>query len=214
MHLPQARLLAVRGELTRELIGGAAHVALGDPGILVSQLMRRPTRRWRIGIVPHHFHEDDPLWGEIVASKRPGEVKISNVRRGPTAVLREIGACEVIVTTSLHGLISADAFGVPAFWTVREPHLWGGDFKFRDYESALTPNGSREVGLDSSESLESALRRARTVDANLLKMRQGALVRALQQAGLPRSSPVFAVRHLLGSPKKPGLGAPSSKNGA
>ena len=62
--------------------------------------------------------------------------------------MRELAACASIVTTSLHGLVTADSFGIPAVWTVLEPALSGGDFKFRDYESVITPGTSRQLSFD------------------------------------------------------------------
>lgn len=202
MELSAARFLAVRGELTKELVRGAAKAALGDPGILVSRFMKRPQRRWRVGVVPHHMHEDDPLWARLAASA-PGEVKVINVRRGPSAVLRDIASCEVVLSTSLHGLITADAFGIPAVWTRREPDLWGGQFKFDDYESALTPGRTRLVSIDSAADLNSAVRHTQTVDAGLMSQRQDGLLNALRHAEFPRVSPLASLRLVRRGPKDP-----------
>lgn len=195
LAIPHATFLAVRGESTRDLVNAPSHVALGDPGILSSRFMRRPRVRWRVGIVPHHVHERDPLWAQVSA-RRPAEVRVIDVRRGPSAVVKEIAACQAIVTTSLHGLITADAFGIPAVWTSREPDLWGGTFKFHDYESVFTPARPRQVHLDSAADVEAAVRRAGLVDSLTVKERQSGLIAALKEARLPVASPVHAARHL------------------
>lgn len=190
LSLPRANFVAVRGELTRDLVS-AGDVALGDPGVLVSRFMRRPSVRWEVGIVPHHIHEDDPLWARL-ASSPDRRVHVIDVRRGPTAVLRDIASCGAILSTSLHGLITADAFGIPAVWARREPDLWGGRFKFDDYESALTPGTTRAVTLDDDVGLDALLAHAQPVDAALLRARQEQLMRSLEDAQLPRITPLAA----------------------
>lgn len=195
LSLPQARFLAVRGELTRELVSAPGQVALGDPGILVSRYQKRPPVRWRAGIVPHHFHEDDPLWARL-ASGPDSHVRVIDVRRSPTDVIRDIASCGAIISTSLHGLITADAYGIPALWARREPDLWGGRFKFDDYESALTPGRSRGVIAHDDDGLDSLLARTDSVDCTQLRILQHGLLRALDDANLPRVSPLATLMHI------------------
>jgi len=59
-------------------------------------------------------------------------------RGEPLDVLRLIGSCRKIVTSSLHGMIVADAFGIPRRVEI-SPALAkdGGDFKFRDYSASV-----------------------------------------------------------------------------
>ncbi|WP_407669987.1 polysaccharide pyruvyl transferase family protein [Ornithinimicrobium ciconiae] len=196
LALPEAQFLAVRGELTRELVDAPGDPALGDPGILVSHFLPRPPLRWRVGIVPHHFHEDDTLWDRLAIAAGPA-VRVIDVRRGPTAVLRDIARCAAIVSTSLHGLITADAYGIPAVWTRRAPDLWGGRFKFDDYESVLTPGRTRMVDVDDDVDLDAIVRFADTVDAQTVQQRQRGLLRALATADLPRLNPLTAPAHVL-----------------
>lgn len=190
--LPLARFRAVRGLLTRERVDAPHDVALGDPGILVSRFMRRPQVRWEVGFVPHHSHLADPRWrGPGIDSR----VRIIDVERGPTAVLRDIARCKRVVSTSLHGLISADPFGIPALWARTEPTLLGDTFKFADYESALTPRVSRRIDVSTPRDLTHSLKHARTLDAAVLRGRQDGLLRALLTAPLRRSNPILIPRY-------------------
>lgn len=161
--LPDARVLAVRGPLTRERIGAAADVALGDPGILVARHVRRPAVRWDVGLVPHGHHRAHEEFLSLAADAGRS-VRVINVHAPAARVVREIASCRRIVTTSLHGLVTADAFGIPALWTMLEPALTGGDFKFRDYEAVITPGASRFVAFDPGVPLEELLGRTASAD--------------------------------------------------
>jgi len=162
--LPDARVLAVRGPLTAERIGVKDTVPFGDAGLLMGRLLRRPKPRWEIGIVPHGHHRGHPLIAKL-AREGGDRVRVVNVHQGAAAASREIAACSIVLTSSLHGLVVADAFGIPAVWTVLEPALHGGDFKFHDYEAGLTPGRSRFVAVDERFTLEGLRRHVTAVDA-------------------------------------------------
>ncbi len=150
--LPHARVLAVRGHLTRELVGAPDDVALGDPGILVGRLRPRPVRRWDVALVPHGHHRSHMPF--LALAETAGyRVRVVNVHQRAERVVREIGASGAVITTSLHGLVTADAYGIPAVWTTLEPPLGGGPFKFHDYESVVTPSATRFVRFDPEMSL-------------------------------------------------------------
>jgi hypothetical protein len=151
--LPRARVLAVRGHLTRELIGAPDDVALGDPGILVGRLRPQPKQRWDVALVPHGHHRSHvPFLSLGEDSGR--RVRVVDVHRTAEHVVREIAASGAVITTSLHGLVTADAYGIPAVWTTLEPPLGGGAFKFHDYESVITPGASRFVRFESGMPLD------------------------------------------------------------
>jgi hypothetical protein len=151
--LPEARTLALRGHLTRQLVGARGVVALGDPGILASRHVSRPAMRWDVGLVPHGHHREH---ADFLALAHMGDsrVKVINVHQPAVRAVREIASCRAIVTTSLHGLVTADSFGIPALWSTLEPPLGGGDFKFRDYESVITPGASRYVEFDPGATVD------------------------------------------------------------
>jgi len=168
--LPRARVLAVRGHLTRELIGAPDGVALGDPGILVARHRPRLEQRWNVALVPHGHHRSHVPFLALAESAGP-RVRVVNVHQSAERVVREIAASEVVITTSLHGLVTADAYGIPAVWTTLDPPLGGGAFKFHDYESVVTPGTSRFVrfgpGMSLAEMLASATAAPReTVEAS------------------------------------------------
>lgn len=128
----RTRILALRGPLTARGVPGS--FAVGDPGILADELLDQlPVKRHKLGVLPH--------WSDTRLEHRPEFLKyrpiIIRVSDDPMTVIRKIGECEKIVTSSLHGAIVADAFGVPR--RIEEMDLTRLDtsYKFRDYEASL-----------------------------------------------------------------------------
>lgn len=159
--LPAATVLAVRGPLTAERIG-AGRVAYGDPGLLVGRHLAQPRSDGDVVLVAHGHHRQDE---GLRAFQAKDGVRAVNVHRPAAAVVRGIASAGAVLTTSLHGLVTADAYGIPAVWTTREPALIGGDFKFRDYEAAVTPGRSRFVAFDDLRSPDAVVRWASRADA-------------------------------------------------
>ncbi|NEN94442.1 MAG: polysaccharide pyruvyl transferase family protein [Moorea sp. SIO3I7] len=69
-------------------------------------------------------------------------VLLIDVTRNPKEVIADITRCEAIASSSLHGLIIADAFGIPSIWMQLSNKVSGKGFKFKDYYSVFgeTPN--------------------------------------------------------------------------
>lgn len=153
--LPAATVLALRGPLTAERIGLREEVPFGDPGLLVARHLPRPRSDGRIAVVPHGHHRPHELLDRRVHDAGDA-ARVVNVHQRARSAVREIAASRAVVTTSLHGLITADSYGIPAVWTTLDPPLGGGDFKFRDYEAAVTPGRTRfrELGAALDEMLD------------------------------------------------------------
>ena len=135
LHTKTAKILAIRGPLSARGIPG--NFALGDPGILANELVGPQEKKWDLGILPHW--QDDVLAGRFTSLiKHPHTTKVINPSDSPLAVLRQIGSCRRIVTSSLHGMIAADAFGIPRRVEIcSKMERDGGDFKFRDYSASI-----------------------------------------------------------------------------
>jgi len=132
--LSRAEVYGLRGPLTARTIKGSHPGVLGDPGLLADELVVVEERDVLLGLVPH--------WSDQVLELRPEFLKyaplIIRVKDDPLDVIRAIGRCNKIVTSSLHGAIVADAFGIPRMIVLADGvHREGGDFKFRDYCASL-----------------------------------------------------------------------------
>jgi pyruvyltransferase len=126
------KVWAVRGTLTRHKLGASRSTPLGDPGLFAAcalDIHARP--RIEVGICGHHTHYDTPEWTRFV-SKHP-EIFVIDVRRPAIDVARDIASCRVLVSSSLHGLVLADALAIPNRWIELTPALCQSSWKFHDY---------------------------------------------------------------------------------
>ena len=136
LRFPRASILAVRGPLTRSLLGLPERLPLGDPGLLAPMGLPTPgSPRYELGLVPHYVDRDDPrVWR--IAAAHPA-VCVIDVRRSPQRVITAIAGCRAVLSSSLHGLVIADALGRPAAWMRLSDRVQGGGFKFRDHHASL-----------------------------------------------------------------------------
>ena len=128
---------AVRGKITRSQINKLQqNPALGDPGLLVDQLYdgkSKPEKKYGLGIIPHFVDQRDPRMEALLALPK---TRLINVFSPVEQVVNEIRQCEFVLSSSMHGLIVADSFGIP---NRRMPFSSGiiSDLKFDDYYSAF-----------------------------------------------------------------------------
>lgn len=132
IDLTNANVVALRGRLTRNLADLDQDTApiLGDPGLLVSEFVRQGPAKHDLGVIPH--------WSDTELAQRFPYGHVIDVSQEPGKVIAEIASCKRIISSSLHGLIVADAYGIPRQAERFERALReGGDFKFRDYASVF-----------------------------------------------------------------------------
>jgi pyruvyltransferase len=141
-----AKHLVVRGRLTARLCNSPGSTLIGDPGLLAGRVFRPNARvRYTLGIVPHYVDWDHPAVTALL-DRYPRELKIIDVRSPSAQVVSEIAECECIVSSSLHGLVAADALGKPNKWIALSDKVLGRGFKFRDYSSAFLHDETRRQG--------------------------------------------------------------------
>ncbi|WP_312720209.1 polysaccharide pyruvyl transferase family protein [Mobilicoccus sp.] len=163
VELPGVQTLALRGELTRDRLGTPPVEALGDPGLLLGDTITRPGVTFDVGLVLHYVHRGD-AWFDGLVDEFDGSVLLIDVAQSPAAVARQVASCRAVVSTSLHGVITADSVGVPAVWVRMPLELAGADFKFRDHESVARPATDRGVLATEVSSMRDLVARVATAD--------------------------------------------------
>ena len=129
----RADIYAVRGRLTSErleALGIKASTVWGDPALLYPEIYNpevEVTHRW--GIIPHYVDEENPIIDQL---ERDG-VKRINICAGEERFIDQVLSVERVVSSSLHGLVAADAYGIPNARIKLSDGVIGGDFKFADY---------------------------------------------------------------------------------
>lgn len=143
-HLPQGinlEVLALRGPLTRielESIGvpNIKEVIYGDPALLLPRIYFPDTKKiYKVGYIPH-YTDYDFVKSYYDLDELNGVAKVIDVRDPIETVINEALSCDYIISSSLHGLIIADAYGIPNKRAIYNNKLVGGDFKFEDYKQS------------------------------------------------------------------------------
>lgn len=131
---PDANWKFVRGPLTRQNVikcGGTCPEIYGDAALLLPLICSESEKQHDVGIVPHYQDYDYVVW------KYGAKYHIVNiVNSNPLLVAREITKCRKIISSSLHGIICAHAYHIPAAW-VSFSKLHGDGIKFHDHYGSL-----------------------------------------------------------------------------
>lgn len=155
----KCKILAVRGPLTREWLleqGIDCPPIFGDPALLLPRFYSpQKLPRKRVGLIPHHadIENKNP---HLVRLKNSSNVRLIKVQgyedwRG---FIDEICASDFVISASLHGLIVAEAYGVPALWVEFSEHIEGWDFKFRDFYLSIGKPDTKSVAIDETTQIE------------------------------------------------------------
>ena len=133
---PLARFRAVRGPLTRELVlasGGECPEVYGDAALLMPRLYNpRVKKKYRLGVIRHVRQRSLGILGPEVKDLNLLRVGFEEIEK----FIDELLECEMIVSTSLHGIILANAYGIPARWaefTGTSRTIQGDGTKYIDY---------------------------------------------------------------------------------
>lgn len=124
----------VRGPLTRQMIldaGGKCPEIYGDIALLLPEFIKPFEKKYDVGYTPH---------GEEYSLFPKGEHKIQMYHPNVRHTTLEITRCRKIISSSLHGIIVAHAYGIPAAYVSMSNKLSGDGMKFTDYY--------RSVGLE------------------------------------------------------------------
>ena len=135
------KVYAVRGPLTRKKLleqGVECPEIYGDPALLISRYYKsKVKKKYSFGFIPHRSNLeriDDFTVDGVRLSERMDVLVIDLSKYDKwTDIVDQICSCENILSGSLHGLIMAEAYGIPNLWIEFGKPLIGGHFKFHDF---------------------------------------------------------------------------------
>lgn len=134
---------AVRGPLTRQRLlekGIECKEIYGDPAMLV-KLTYDPAieKKCRLGIIPQ-YPQMAQAKREIGERSDVQYIDIAHYGHWHDFIDR-IKECDFIASSSLHGLIMAEAYGIPSVWVKFSTNEDSHDIKYRDFYGSLGKEG-------------------------------------------------------------------------
>ena len=134
-----ASIFAVRGPLSRDQClaqGYSCPKIYGDPALLLPRFYSGSrTRRIPLGIILHHR--------DMVPTSRKSGTRYITLTHDDgddeafESIVDKITNCQVVVSSSLHGIIVAHAYGIPAIWCTFGRQVGPDDTKFLDYYQGI-----------------------------------------------------------------------------
>lgn len=154
-------ILAVRGRKTKEFCDRykvRCPAVYGDPALLLPLVyqpkgwkLKPETTHYRLGVIPHVVDLHHPVIEEI-RKEHADEILIIDLAHYDkwTDVIDQICSCERILSSSLHGIITSDAYGVPNCWIELTGNISGGHFKYYDYASSVDRKFDKPIQIDKT----------------------------------------------------------------
>lgn len=134
LKIQPKKICAVRGPLSREILLKQGYICpeiYGDPALLYPRYYKpNVQKKYKLGIIPHYIDRGHEFLNNI---QNNPDILIIDILGGLHNVVDRICSCQKIASSSLHGIIAADAYGIPSTWLKLSDKITGGSFKYLDY---------------------------------------------------------------------------------
>ena len=131
-------IYAVRGPLTRNALLGLGKQCpeiYGDPALLLPLFYNPEVDvTYDVGVIQHAREAGIERLPQFPAGQ---SVRLIDINGGIEEVVDAILSCRRILSSSLHGIIAAHTYGVPAVWWKASDRPLGDGFKFKDYWASM-----------------------------------------------------------------------------
>jgi pyruvyltransferase len=128
-------IIATRGKLSKQLVEKAGHkpTAYGDPGLILPRIYQpNVEKKYSLGLVCSWVDY------EYVSSKFIDErIAVINTMGPVETIINRMMECDTIISSALHGLVAAVAYGIPTAWAKFSDKMIGDGFKYHDFSSCL-----------------------------------------------------------------------------
>ncbi|MEP0263895.1 polysaccharide pyruvyl transferase family protein [Dokdonia sp.] len=151
-----ATFCAVRGPLSRKRIQELGYLCpevYGDPAILLPEYYQPDIeKKYEYGFIPHYVDQD-------IVSQWYGEGKdvtvLNLINDDVFYVTDRILECKKVISSSLHGVIVAQAYGIPAIWVQFSDKLSGDNVKYDDYFLSVGMTPYKPLFIDDKITIQS-----------------------------------------------------------
>lgn len=150
------KVYAVRGPLTREKLLSQdvdCPEVYGDPALLLPRIYNpKIQKRYKLGVIPHYVDKQHP---NLELFYNNEDILIMDIKMpNHFEFIDNVLSCEKIISSSLHGLIVADAYDIPSVWIELSNNLKGDGFKFIDYFLSVKRVDKKPLIIDKNISLK------------------------------------------------------------
>ena len=163
----RADFRAVRGPRTRDFLrkqGFKCPEIYGDPALLLPKFYApEPKKKYRVGIIPHYND-----YKQVVALyEGQDEILVLDLMTlDIEKVTNLILQCEQIISSSLHGIIVSQAYGIPSVQVRFSDNIFGNGIKYTDYFESVGLEPYKPEFIDNSRScseLETIIKNNRNI---------------------------------------------------
>ena len=165
-------IYAVRGYKTLEILKennyDISNIKIGDPALLLPQLHKKTyTKGTKIGILPHYVDKNNHWIKEQIS--KSNNIRFIDIECGKDVdgFLDAINDCEVILSSTLHGLIIADSYNIKNVWVKFSKNISGGNFKYNDYYSSIGVEDREPVFINDETDLKDIIKKAKVNEIQL-----------------------------------------------
>lgn len=156
-HVKSEKVIMVRGEISKYIAlveGIQGDIVVGDPALLLPKYYKpKIEKKYKLGIFPHYIDTDVISYNLL--NRMPEDVALIYALDDIEKTIDLICSCEKVISSSLHGLIVADAYRVPSKWVKFTDRILGDGTKYMDYYSSIGYDiGTKPVDLRDSISID------------------------------------------------------------
>lgn len=151
------KICCVRGPRTREALLGkgiACPEVYGDPALLMPRFYQPNVHEhYALGIIPHWEDLNKEDVKRLIADPRVKFIKVQGYDQW-TDFIDEICSCDFVISSSLHGLIISEAYGIPSQWVEFGTYVDGWEFKYYDFYDSIGKGNTSPLHVNETTTYE------------------------------------------------------------